>query len=175
LNLHQTPGENVVGHLANKSAGHVNKHALPYCPAPLEHIAVRSMNLDSTARKLRMERTARRLHAQNAPSVEDLDNVCANRRYRSGGTARPPSALSVCGYYTGNVRPVVSRDFFLLKYLRNDFGSVSLAHRCSPVFSWRQSTPTCTKCNQVVARGHYSAMRRSQHIHWLRVRDLFLI
>ena len=28
-------------------------------------------------------------------------------------------------------------------------------------------------CNQVVARGHYSAMRRSQHIHWLRVRDLY--
>jgi len=61
LNLHQAPGENIAGHLASKSAGHVNKHALPYCPAPLEHIAVRSMNLDSTARKLRIERTARRL------------------------------------------------------------------------------------------------------------------
>jgi len=61
LNLHQTPGENIAGHLASKSAGHVNKQALPYCPAPLEHMPVRSMNLDSTARKLRMERTARRL------------------------------------------------------------------------------------------------------------------
>jgi len=28
-------------------------------------------------------------------------------------------------------------------------------------------------CNQVVARGHYSAMRRSQHIHCLRVRELY--
>ena len=61
LNLHQAPGENIAGHLASKSAGHVNQQALPYCPAPLEHIVVRSMNLDSTARKLRMERTARRL------------------------------------------------------------------------------------------------------------------
>jgi len=57
LNLHQAPGENIAGHLASNSAGHVNKQALPYCPAPLEH----SMNLDSTARKLRMERTAQRL------------------------------------------------------------------------------------------------------------------
>jgi len=30
-----------------------------------------------------------------------------------------------------------------------------------------------TKCNQVVARGHYSAMRRSQHVHCLRVRELY--
>ena len=37
LNLHQAPGENIGGHLASKSAGHVNKQALPYCPAPLEH------------------------------------------------------------------------------------------------------------------------------------------
>ena len=28
-------------------------------------------------------------------------------------------------------------------------------------------------CNQVVDRGHYSAMRRSQHDHWLRVRELY--
>ena len=38
LNLHQAPGENIAAHLASKSAGHVNKQALPYCPAPREHI-----------------------------------------------------------------------------------------------------------------------------------------
>jgi len=80
-------------------------------------------------------------HAQNAASVEGLGNVRASGRCLSRGKARPPLALLGCGYYTGNVRPFVSR-FFLLKYLRNDFGSVSLAHRCSPAFSWRQSTPT---------------------------------
>jgi len=58
---HQAPSENIAGHLASKSAGHVNKQALPYCPPPREHIAVRSMNLESTAWKLHMERTARRL------------------------------------------------------------------------------------------------------------------
>jgi len=31
------------------------------------------------------------------------------------------------------------------------------------------------QCNQVVARGHYSAMRRSQHVHWLRFRELYSI
>ena len=61
LKFQQTPSENITGHLASKSAGHVNKQALPYCPAPLQHIAVRSMNLDNTVRKLRMERTVRRL------------------------------------------------------------------------------------------------------------------
>ena len=34
LDLHQAPGENMAGHLASKSAGHVSKHALPYCLAP---------------------------------------------------------------------------------------------------------------------------------------------
>jgi len=58
---HQAPSENIAGHLASKSAGHVNKHALPYCPAPREHIAVRTRNLENTSWKLRMERTARRL------------------------------------------------------------------------------------------------------------------
>jgi hypothetical protein len=58
---HQAPSENIAGHLASKSAGHVNKQALPYCPAPREHIAVRTMNLENTAWKLRMEQTVRRL------------------------------------------------------------------------------------------------------------------
>jgi len=57
----QAPSENIAGHLTSKSAGHVNKQALPYCPPPREHIAVRLMNLKSTTWKLRMERTARRL------------------------------------------------------------------------------------------------------------------
>jgi len=54
LMLHQAPSENIAGHLASKSAGHVNKQALPYCLAPHEHIAVRTMNLKSTTCRLRM-------------------------------------------------------------------------------------------------------------------------
>ena len=57
LDLHQAPGENIAGHLASKSAGHVNKHALPYCLSPREHLAVHMMNSDSTAWKLRLEGT----------------------------------------------------------------------------------------------------------------------
>jgi len=34
-------------------------------------------------------------------------------------------------------------------------------------------SPRLAHCNQVVARGYYSAMRRSQHIHWLRFRELY--
>ena len=96
----------------------------------------------------RVFRTAQRLdeqhkgcHAQNAASIEGPGNVRASGRCHSRGEARPPSALSCCGYCTCKMRPVISR-FFLLKYLRNDFGSVSRAHRCSPAFSWRQLTPT---------------------------------
>ena len=64
---HQAPSENIAEHLASKSAGHVNKQALPYCPAPREHIAVRMMNLESTAWKLRIERTTRSLsHAKRS-------------------------------------------------------------------------------------------------------------
>jgi len=42
-----------------------------------------------------------------------------------------------------------------------------LAHDCACVLF--------ALCNQIVARGHYSAMRRSQHVHWLRVRELYSI
>jgi len=139
---HQAPSENIAGHLASKSAGHVNKQALPYCPAPREHIAVRSMDLKSTDGSYAWNEQHEGCHAQNASSVEGLGNVRASGRCCSRGEPRPLKALSCCGYYTGKVRPVVSR-FFLLKYLHNDFGSVSLAHRCIPAFSWRQSTPTC--------------------------------
>jgi len=34
-------------------------------------------------------------------------------------------------------------------------------------------TSTGSSFNQVVARGHYSAMRRSQHVHWLRVCEVY--
>ena len=60
--LMQVPCEHIAGTLASKSAGHVSEQALPHCPAPREHIAVHlAMSLDSAARKLRLERTTRRL------------------------------------------------------------------------------------------------------------------
>jgi len=60
--LIQVPSEHIAGTLTSKSAGHVSEQALPHCPAPRGHIAVHmAMSLDSAARKLRLERTTRRL------------------------------------------------------------------------------------------------------------------
>ena len=50
-----------------------------------------------------------------------------------------------------------------------DFGAFMCKGKESGAFFLRDD------CNQVVARGHYSAMRRSQHIHWLRFREVLNI
>jgi len=77
-------------------------------------------------------------HAQNAASVEGLDNVCENGRYRSGGKARPPSALSGCGYYTCNVRPVISRFFFVEVFAQQTLNHQSQRRDSEPRDSKRQ-------------------------------------